>query len=153
MNQDTPPNWQILKQEYINSTLTAREMAEKYGVSEGALRGHITRGKWGEERVRLSNEIAQRLAEKYLYDRTEKLASFNAQDVSVAEKLKYKALNLLDRDNVTASELRCLASVFETAQKIGLLALGSATSKVDNAHEINEVPSAILAAISRKYAN
>ena len=88
-----------------------------------------------------------------MYDRTEKLASFNAQDVSVAEKLKYKALNLLDRDNVTASELRCLASVFETAQKIGLLALGSATSKVDNAHEINEVPSAILAAISRKYAN
>ena len=56
-------DWQRIRSEYINTDLSYREIAAKYGLSEGAVRQHGARGKWVEARAEQQRR-AQELADE-----------------------------------------------------------------------------------------
>ena len=40
------PNWDLIRQEYENSNITMKALAEKYGVKDSTLRSRKNREKW-----------------------------------------------------------------------------------------------------------
>lgn len=105
-----------------------KELAEAHGLKEGTVRQRANRENWAQERNALSRAVTQAANASLGEERATRLAKFNDQDAKIAEALKAKAAKLLGRDTIDASELSALSRVFDTAQKMGLLALGAATA-------------------------
>lgn len=121
-------DWQALRIEYVNGAMQYKELAEKHGIKEGTVRQRANREDWAHERNALSRAVTQAANAVLGDERTQRLAKFNDQDAKIAEALKAKAAKLLGRDTIDPSELSALSRVFDTAQKMGLLALGAATA-------------------------
>lgn len=121
-------DWAALKLEYTHGTATLREIADKHGIkSAGVMRRAANEG-WDAARKQESAKVSRAANEVLGDDRAARLAKFNDQDAKIAEALKAKAAKLLGRDTIDPSELSALSRVFDTAQKMGLLALGAATA-------------------------
>lgn len=121
-------DWPALRVEYVNGTMQYKELAEAHGLKEGTVRQRANRENWAQERNALSRAVTQAANASLGEERATRLAKFNDQDAKIAEALKAKAAKLLGRDTIDASELSALSRVFDTAQKMGLLALGAATA-------------------------
>jgi kynurenine formamidase len=121
-------DWVALRIEYINGSMQYKELAAKHKLKEGTVRQRANREGWAEERNALSRAVTQAANASLGDERATRLAKFNDQDAKIAEALKAKAAKLLGRDTIDASELSALSRVFDTAQKMGLLALGAATA-------------------------
>lgn len=119
-------NWAKLRLDYIHGNMSLRELAEQNNIkSAGVMRRAANEG-WEASRKQESANVS-RLATASLTDtRATELAKFNDDDLRVARAIRAKAANLLS--TVTSpQDIRALASAFDTAQKIGRLALGAAT--------------------------
>lgn len=121
-------DWTALRIEYVNGSMQYKEIAEKHKLKEGTVRQRANREGWAEERNALSRAVTQAANATLGDERATRLAKFNDQDAKIAEALKAKAAKLLGRDTIDPSELSALSRVFDTAQKMGLLALGAATA-------------------------
>jgi kynurenine formamidase len=121
-------DWPALRIEYVNGAMQYKELAEAHGLKEGTVRQRANRENWAQERNALSRAVTQAANASLGDERATRLAKFNDQDAKIAEALKAKAAKLLGRDTIDASELSALSRVFDTAQKMGLLALGAATA-------------------------
>jgi len=121
-------DWPALRIEYVNGAMQYKELAEAHGLKEGTVRQRANRENWAQERNALSRAVTQAANASLGEERATRLAKFNDQDAKIAEALKAKAAKLLGRDTIDASELSALSRVFDTAQKMGLLALGAATA-------------------------
>ena len=121
-------DWAALRVEYVNGSMQYKELAEKHKLKEGTVRQRANREDWAHERNALSRAVTQAANATLGDERATRLAKFNEQDAKIAEALKAKAAKLLNSDSVDASELSALSRVFDTAQKMGLLALGAATA-------------------------
>lgn len=121
-------DWPALRVEYVNGSMQYKELAEKHSLKEGTVRQRANREDWAKERNALSRAVTQAANASLGDERATRLAKFNDQDAKIAEALKAKAAKLLGRDTIDASELSALSRVFDTAQKMGLLALGAATA-------------------------
>jgi len=121
-------DWPALRIEYVNGAMQYKELAEAHGLKEGTVRQRANRENWAQERHALSRAVTQAANASLGEERATRLAKFNDQDAKIAEALKAKAAKLLGRDTIDASELSALSRVFDTAQKMGLLALGAATA-------------------------
>ena len=121
-------DWVALRVEYVNGSMQYKELAEKHKLKEGTVRQRANREDWAHERNALSRAVTQAANATLGDERATRLAKFNEQDAKIAEALKAKAAKLLGRDTIDPSELSALSRVFDTAQKMGLLALGAATA-------------------------
>lgn len=121
-------DWPALRIEYINGSMQYKELAEKHKLKEGTVRQRANREDWPKERNALSRAVTKIANVSLGNERAERLAKFNDQDAKIAEALKAKAAKLLGRDNLDPVGLSALSRVFDTAQKMGLLALGAATA-------------------------
>ena len=121
-------DWTTLRLEYTHSSITLRELAEKHGIkSAGVMRRAANEG-WEAERKQESAKVSKAANEVLGEDRAARLAKFNDHDAKIAEALKAKAAKMLNADDIAPNELNALSRVFDTAQKMGLLALGAATA-------------------------
>lgn len=121
-------DWLALRVEYVNGSMQYKELAERHKLKEGTVRQRANREDWAEERNALSRAVTQAANASLGDERATRLARFNDQDAKIAEALKSKAAKLLGKDSLDPSELSALSRVFDTAQKMGLLALGAATA-------------------------
>ena len=120
------PDWVSLKIEFVNGAMQYKELAAKHGLKEATVRQRANREGWMEERHKLSHAVTEAANRSLGDERAKRLAEFNDKDIKIANALKAKAAALL-RGEMTAPELRALAGVFDSAQKIGRLALGAET--------------------------
>ena len=119
-------DWAALRVEYINSALQYKDLAAKHGLKEGTVRQRGNRENWGDERNAASRAVTQASNQKIGLSRVEELVKFNEDDVRVAKAIRAKAANMLKNAN-TPTDISALARAFDTAQKIGRLALGATT--------------------------
>mgnify|MGYP003499594048 CR=1 FL=1 len=121
-------DWAALKLQYVHGAETLREIADKHNIKAAGVMRRAAKEGWDAARKQESAKVST-VAHAALGDeRATRLAKFNEQDAKIAEALKAKAAKLLNSDSVDASELSALSRVFDTAQKMGLLALGAATA-------------------------
>ena len=123
----TDTDWNALRLEYINGTLSLRDLARKHGLSESTVGNRAVRHKWEQDRERLRTEAITVAQEKLTEEHIDKLSEFNAEDIKAAEAIRKKAYELLPFTTDNAG-LRALAGALAEAQKIGRLALGAETA-------------------------
>lgn len=128
-------DWTALKLEYLHSAISLRALAEKHGVKPGTVMARASRDGWDRDRKSEAAKVTAAASEALVESRSDQLAKFNEADLRVARAVRAKAAALLAQAE-GAAELRSLASAFESAQRIGRLALGAETeSVVTNARE------------------
>ena len=118
-------DWTAIKTEYINGA-EYPALAKRHKIKEATLRQRASRNKWSQERQKASQAVTTKATAVLVESRAEQLANFNADDVRVAKAIRAKAAKLLQAAT-TPHELRALAGAFDSAQKIGRLALGATT--------------------------
>lgn len=125
------PDWAALRVEYVNSTITLRGLADKHGIKAAGVMRRAAKEKWEDARKQESAKVSKASQEALSVSRTEELARFNEDDLKVAKGIRSQAARMMG-NAVDPSSLRTLASAFESAQRIGRLALGAATDSHDN---------------------
>ncbi|MDH4481749.1 MAG: hypothetical protein QE279_03485 [Rhodoferax sp.] len=119
-------DWPALKSEYVNTAIQYKELAEKHGMKPGTVRQRAMREGWVKERTAAVKVIASVVNESVGLSRAQELIAFNSDDVKVAKAIRAKAAKMLQSAS-SPHELRALSGAFESAQKIGRLALGAST--------------------------
>jgi len=118
-------DWVAIKTEYVAGA-DYTSLSEKYGVKEVTIRQRVMQGKWGEIRNSTLQVITERAIEKIIDVKVDILSNLNEIDLSAAQALRDKANEMLSKIT-SANELKSLAGVFDSAQKISRLALGAST--------------------------
>ena len=116
-------NWPALRVEYINGTMSQRELAAAHDINASGLMARAAKEKWEDERKQKQAAISSAAQEKLTEDRTDQLAKFNEDDLKVARAIRGKAAQMMGGVG-SPQDLRALASAMEIAQKIGRTALG-----------------------------
>lgn len=135
-------DWGALRTEYINGTMSLRELAEANGIKAAGLMNRAAKEGWDAERKRFQAESSKRALEIAADERADRLAKFNAQDLKIAEGMKAKAVVMLKAAEDERT-LATLARVFESAQRIGRLALGAATENTEAKVTTRELPASV----------
>ena len=58
------PNWEAIRQEYIETDISMRALADKHGVNSHTLQDRARRGKWSELRKKASGKAKAKLIQK-----------------------------------------------------------------------------------------
>lgn len=125
--------FEVLRTEYVNTTISIRELADKHQCSFEAIQKRSIRDGWLDQRRKLSAEVLAKVDAEIVERRVKELNEFNEQDIKIAKALRSQiALHintaLQSKDPLTPKEIKTLTSALADAQKIGRLALGVSTS-------------------------
>lgn len=129
-------DWGAIRLEYINSLITADELAQRHGVKPATLRQRAARGDWNADRHALSKAVTTVTQEAVLISRKTELAKFNEDDLKMAKALRGLVVRAITRASsgknmsLSPSEIRSLAGTVSEAQRIGRLALGASTENM-----------------------
>jgi hypothetical protein len=119
-------DWDKIRLEFVNGVSSFKELSEKHDAGYAALRKRATREDWLGMRHNLSQNVTKKAQGDLGERRVFELAKLNEADLIIVGALREKAKSMMvEVDNAQA--LRALASVFETAQRMGRLALGAET--------------------------
>lgn len=132
-------DWPSIRTEYVNGSMTYKDLADKHKLKDGTVRQRGNRDGWDKERDELTRRVTQEAQERLVEDRAATLSKFNEDDLRVARAIRAQAGRLLSGVS-SPSDLRALASSFEVAQKIGRLALGANTEKSEVAQTVRNLP-------------
>jgi hypothetical protein len=129
----TRADWPALRLEYVNSTMTQRELAAAHGINASTLMARANKEQWEAARKQHQAETSKAAQERLTETKVDELAQFNADDLRMAKALRGRAAMLMQNDKtLTAAELRSVATTAAEAQKIGRLALGAETARTVN---------------------
>jgi hypothetical protein len=145
-------DWIALRTEFVHGAGTLRDLSKKHGIKEGTISSRAARENWQDERRTLQESARQRIDDELIDERVSELAKFNEDDLKVARALRAKAASMLNTTNGPVN-MRALAGVFETAQRMGRLALGASTenstvSATIERHGARQLEARLAAAIS-----
>ena len=119
-------DWSAIKLDYIPSSLTLREVADKHGIKAAGVMRRAANEGWDAERKQKSAEVSKVVSESLLDIRVSELAIYNAQDLEAAKAIREKALAMLDNAE-HPSDVKSIAAAVDTASTVARLALGVAT--------------------------
>lgn len=126
-------DWELIRLEYISSSISIREIAEKHNCSADALEKRAGREQWTEQRRKMSAEVQAKADAEVAEKRAADLIKFNEEDLNVAKALRAQIAKHIN-DSIKSGtplsthDIRRLASAASDAQKIGRLALGVSTA-------------------------
>lgn len=119
-------DWQALRLEYVNGTMTLRELADSHGIKAAGMMNRSAKEEWDAERKQRQAESSRAAQTSITIDRVAELVAFNEADLSVAKEARTKAKTMMETA-VSATDLRAVVAALEAAQRIGRLALGATT--------------------------
>lgn len=129
----TQTDWPALKLEYVNSTMSLRELAERHGIKSAGVMARAVKDSWDAARKQKQAEVSAAAQERLDGTRIDELAAFNEADIKMARAIRAKAAQMMQQgSNLSPAELRSVAASADTAQKIGRLALGAETARTVN---------------------
>jgi hypothetical protein len=124
-------DWSVLEVEYINTSVTMRELAEKHGIKASGVFTQAVKRQWDDKRKQSQAKISKQANRTLELSRTELLEKLNLDDLDAANAIKAKARQMLEIIE-TPNDLRALSASLDVAQKISRLALGVETSKTSS---------------------
>lgn len=130
------PNWNAIELQFVNSSITLKELADKFGLNYSMLQKHSERYQWNEKRLSISQNVVAKAQSKIEHTTVKDLIAFNNDDIKIAKALRSQvAAHIMaaqdSQTKIAMADLRHLAGTAEIAQRIGRLALG-----VGTAHQI-----------------
>ncbi len=119
-------DWAKLRVEYVTSSITMRELADKHGIKSAGVMRRAAKEGWDSERKQESAKVITTSLESSAIDRSAELEAFNAEDLAMAKAIRAKASAMME-ETTTPQDLKALSGAIDTAQKVGRLALGANT--------------------------
>jgi hypothetical protein len=157
-------DWVAIKHAFVAGTMSPAEHAATFGVLNDTMRQRVARGGWIEARRELSRSVAAVAQAKLIKTKAQELSEFNDADARMSRALRGVAARMLTdaskpgAHKLTATEARTIASLAESAQKIGRIALGATTENVGHGGLLGappiltgEVPSAAVTKAMNEY--
>jgi hypothetical protein len=125
-------DWVAAMQEYVSTDASLRDISVKFGCHRKAVERRSALDGWSAARGRFRDSVGRRAQAMQAETRASKLKAWNDADFTLAKAIRSRvasALNKLAQPGVAVdlTELRSLASVAESTQRIGRLALGATT--------------------------
>ena len=93
-------DWTKIRNEYINTDIGMRPLAEKYGVGANTLKSRATREKWAKARTKQCVQTAYKCVQKS----AQAVATAEADRLSAAARIRAKATQYLDKRMETLLE-------------------------------------------------
>lgn len=133
-------DWVAIKVQFINSSLSAKEFAEKYGIPYGSLSKQVAQGKWNDERKTVGKDTENKSIEYSVNNRAAKLAQIDDDCVKTAEEINRKLRELLPTID-SPMALKALSGTLKDTQAVTRLALGASTDNqaVDSSVNFAEI--------------
>lgn len=131
-------DYAALKIEFVHSSASLADMAQRHGIKLPTLRKYAERHGWNSEKVAAEQVAVAAANAQAARERVSELTAFNADDLKIAKAIRSQVAKkiMAAGDKIIAmNELRILASAAEAAQRIGRLALGASTDNVGHAGE------------------
>jgi hypothetical protein len=135
-------NWSAIKQDFCQDpTLSQQQLAAKWGVSYGALRGRCYRDNWPAARESYAAQYAEKLQQLTMrQDAAALIRGLNDKQFKQSDELRVMLnmkLKMRDgqgkivvRPDVSIIELRCACAAFAELFRMDRLALGASTDNV-----------------------
>jgi len=126
-------DWVAIMQEYVSSDMSLRDVAAKLGCNRHAVERRSAIDGWSAARDRFRAQVGHRAQAMQSETRAQKLKDWNDTDLKVARVIRSRVVLRLNKLaaspdlEATTTELRNLASVLESTQRMGRLALGATT--------------------------
>ena len=105
------PDWAKIRGEYVNSNVSLKALAAKYGVTVGTIQKHSAKGKWSEKRKKLKADKEEKVSDK-LHERDVK------QTIKDIERVCRAAGKLIDKINIAIAQLDKAVYVSEDKKNI-----------------------------------
>lgn len=119
-------DWVAIKVQFINSSLTVQEFADKFSIPYGTLKKQATQGKWLDERSAIGAETIRKSTEISTDIRAYQLTELENEHIKLAQKAQSKLHYMLDTaDN--ANQVSVVSTAMVNLQKVYRLALGAST--------------------------
>ena len=120
-------DWAKLRSEYITTSITMRELADKHGIKAAGVMRRAANEYWEAERKQESAKVSSAVINASAEVRVAELDKFNADDLKMARAIRARAAQMMA--TVTSpQDLRAIAGAVDAAQKVGRLALGVSTN-------------------------
>jgi hypothetical protein len=126
-------DWPAIRLAYINGSMSMKDCAAQFDLKPGTLRQRAHREDWETQRNAMSRAVTSTAQAKIIKTKAQELSEFDAEDAKMSRALRAVAARMLVDANregakrLTAAEARTIASLAESAQKIGRIALGGTT--------------------------
>lgn len=129
MEKKQSTDWAALKVEYVTTSITLRDLADKHGIKAAGVMRRAAKEEWEAERKQESAKVSKAAIDESMPNRAKALADFNDEDLRVARGLRSMVIRqMTDAQGVMEpSQIRALAGAASEAQRIGRLALGAET--------------------------
>lgn len=123
------PDWTRIKTQFISGGATYGSLAEEHDVKEATIRARASRNNWIGDRNEASLIVTEKAAAEMMDARASQLAQWNDEDIQLARAIRARAANMmiLKGDAMSEAQLRTIAGIVDTAQKVARLAFGAAT--------------------------
>jgi hypothetical protein len=126
-------DFNVIRLEYVTTTIGYKNLAKKYGLSYGALRTRGCDGGWGQARIDHQQKLTAEATQAVTEDAIKQLKDWNATDLKVATVVRAKAVAQLQQiptdsqDPFDLERLTMVMTIVEKAQRMARLALGAST--------------------------
>lgn len=115
-------DWVIIKNEYISTQISTRDLAKKYGVSHSQVARRSSREKWAKQRETLRNETETLCIQKTAEAVSTAIVDRNMQLMGGGDKivsLLHERLDQISADGkIRSYELKAIAETFKTIRDL-----------------------------------
>ncbi|MGX2956415.1 hypothetical protein ACWIYZ_04905 [Ursidibacter arcticus] len=119
-------DWNVIKTQFITSSLTIEEFATQNAIPVGTLRRQVSQGKWLEERDQVEIKVRSKSIEFSVNNRAARLAKFDDDCIEIADDFRKKAKEFLHQID-SPMALKALTGAMKDTQAMARLALGAST--------------------------
>jgi hypothetical protein len=134
-------DWVSVMQGYITTDVSLRDIAAKLGCNIHAVERRSALDGWSAARDKFRAQVGHRAQALQVETRAHKLKDWNDNDLKLAKAIRGQATREFNRaaqsGTVDINTLRNVASVIESTQRIGRLALGATTDNQGNINDPN----------------
>jgi len=120
----TKPDWQSIKGDYVETTMTLAEVQAKWGVPRGTLSARATREGWNDKKQQYAAKLEQTRREKNIAKAAEEQAKFQSAVARTANAQLAMICRQMHEKDVDVTKLLKLTNALANVQRIGSTALG-----------------------------
>jgi hypothetical protein len=108
-----------LETDYINGYTSYEDLAASHGINPATLRKRAERGGWTAKRHELAATVTAQAQAKLTTQRVDELIALHNQALTIAKTVNNKITAMLASSDLSANDLRSIASAAKTALDLG----------------------------------
>lgn len=149
MSKRLDVDWTVVKAAYVSSNKTTAQLAEEFGLHVEAVESQCTRGRWVNERRKLTEAAERAAMEKLVTERLKAIEQMNKNHITLAKTVQAAASAKLRKSlvkdqageivdcNLAAKDLAAIATANLTSTKQERTAHGLNSESIGSDVQIN----------------